>query len=178
MLNTFKNIGREYGFNATVAKNVNNDIKQRIQNGDTNISIGDILAVTASQYLLTGLDKWSFESIVKSTKLQDFIGKAFKAATPDGKANFLKRIASYATTVAVDGGKEGVQEYLQTWGEILNQNVGVSGKQSNIAKITISTPCAAYRTSNSVSTLSYGSMLLVLLTISILGLLFARREFD
>jgi len=55
---------------------------------------------------------------------------------------------------------------------------GASGKQSNIAKITISTPCAAYKTSNSVSTLSYGSMLLIFLTISILGLLFARREFE
>ena len=55
---------------------------------------------------------------------------------------------------------------------------GASGKQSNVAKITISTPCAAYKTSSSVSTLSYGSMLLIFLAISILGLLFARREFE
>jgi len=55
---------------------------------------------------------------------------------------------------------------------------GVSGKQSNIAKITISTPCSAYKTSSPVPTLSYGSMLLVFLVISILGLLFARREFE
>jgi hypothetical protein len=55
---------------------------------------------------------------------------------------------------------------------------GVSGKQSNIAKITISTPCSAYKTSSPVPTLSYGSMLLIFLVISILGLLFARREFE
>ena len=55
---------------------------------------------------------------------------------------------------------------------------GVSGTKSNVAKIEICTPCVAYKTSSSVATLNYGSMLVILFAISLLGLVFARREFE
>jgi protocatechuate 3,4-dioxygenase beta subunit len=55
---------------------------------------------------------------------------------------------------------------------------GVSGGKSNVAKIEICTPCVAYKTSSSVATLNYGSMLVILFTISLLGVVFARREFE
>jgi len=54
----------------------------------------------------------------------------------------------------------------------------VNGSRSNVARVQISTPCSAYKTSNSVPTLSYGSMFVIFFVISILGLLLSRREFE
>ena len=55
---------------------------------------------------------------------------------------------------------------------------GANGGQSNVAKIQITTPCncTPYVEKN-ISTLNLSSMLFIVFSVSILGLLFSRREF-
>jgi hypothetical protein len=56
---------------------------------------------------------------------------------------------------------------------------GLSGNQSNIAKVTITTPCTCDPyVENSVSTLSLKSILIILFLSSVLGMILARREFE
>ncbi len=125
-----KSVSSMYGFNAIVAKNTNNIIEERIENGDSDITIGEVAAIGASQFILTGLDKISFDSIVKSKELIDAFGKAYRVAGSSGKEFAKKKAAQILSTVATEGIQEGAQEYTQTWGEILGANVGVDGKGS------------------------------------------------
>jgi len=56
---------------------------------------------------------------------------------------------------------------------------GVSGNQSNVAQIKITTPCTCKPyVEDDVATLNLGSIWFILIAISILGFIFARREFE
>jgi len=121
-------VGQQHGFNAVVAGSTNKIIEERMANGDKDVTMGEALAIGASQYLLLGMDRMSFESIVGSRKVLDSFKSAFKFSGDSTKKKVLSSVASGAAAVATEMGQEGVQEYLQTWGEIMGKDLGVDGK--------------------------------------------------
>ena len=114
------------GYYATVGTMTNNVIDDRIANGDTNVTMLETMAIAASQYLFLATDKLSFDKIVSSKQIGTSLRNAFGIADREGKQKFLSKIGSKAESIAVAVGAEGVQEYTQTWGEILGANVGVN----------------------------------------------------
>jgi len=130
---TFTSLAKEastnFGFKSVWAKNTNNVIEERMANGDDDISLGEFTAIAASQYFLTGLDKVAFDDIIKSTQLRSAFKSAYDAVKGTSyEKSVLGKIYSTSIGMAEATGKEGVQEYLQTWGEILGKDVGVDGK--------------------------------------------------
>lgn len=124
VLNTVAN---NKGFGAIVAKNTNNIVEERIKNGD-DVSLVEIAAIGASQFLLTGIDRFVAKDILLNNKLADAFKGATSIATESGKKGLSKAIASTVIATAKGAGEEVAQESLQTWGEILGKDLGVDGK--------------------------------------------------
>jgi hypothetical protein len=127
-------IGKQLGFNATVGAMTNNVLDERIANGDKDITLLETMSVAASQYLLLGLDKLAFDKIVGSDKIREAFKSGYRIANPSGKKSILNKIASTGLSTAQSMGTEAVQEYVQTWGEILGARIGVDG-QGNLTDI-------------------------------------------
>jgi len=121
-------ISKDFGFNAIWAKNTNNVIEQRIQNGDDNITIGEAAAIAASQYISTALDRFTFNDIISTPKILSSFKEAINIGGDTAKKTLLGKIASKVGTTAVAMGEEAAQEYAQGWSEIFGSQLGVDGK--------------------------------------------------
>jgi len=94
---------------------------------------------TATQYMrmwgtnlfMNSLDKMAFKDIVsfrKSGTAKEIWGKLDKPA----KYKVAKATAKFIASGALNAGKEGMQEYIQEWGQIFNQNWGTKDTQNFI----------------------------------------------
>jgi hypothetical protein len=122
-------IGKDYGFNAIVAKQTNDVVEQRIANGDKDITVGEVASIALSQYLASSLDKLALEEVLKAPKTIGVLRKAVSSITDKSKiASIGAKLLQKSIDVVKASGVEAGQEYLQTWTEVLGADVGVDGK--------------------------------------------------
>jgi len=120
-------IAKNAGYGAIVGKNTNNIIEQRIEQG-ANVTFGDIASVSASQFLLVGMDRFGLEQILTGSIIKNGFKTALSTADMEGRRSFASKLAETAIHIASGTAFEGGTEYLQTWGEILGKDLGVNGK--------------------------------------------------
>lgn len=128
------------GFLAAVSQQTNNQVEERVKNNqEAGVTGGDspmeVAGVFASNILNLGLDRLAFSKITGFGGAKSTLGDAFGMLDDAGKKSLINKIgkAAYGTTAA--GATEGAQEYLQTWGEIINQELGTGVDGKTLSKI-------------------------------------------
>ena len=122
-------VAQNAGLLTFAANQTNNQIEERVKNnqqagltgGD---SIGEVATVFASNLALYGLDRGLFTKITGIGGGKAALSDAFGFSTAETKKSIMKNIANKALAASVAGGAEGGQEYFQTWGEIINEQLG------------------------------------------------------
>ena len=130
-------VAQNAGFLSAVAQQTNNDLDERIANSNPSegASLPEAMSVFASNFALLGLDRIAFDKItgIEGGKLA--LGKAFETTDAFGKKKILNGIANTAIGLAAAGSAEAAQEYVQTWGQILNQQLGTNENDGSFEKI-------------------------------------------
>lgn len=128
------------GFLAAVSQQTNNQVEERVKNNQLAGATGgdspmEVAGVFASNILNLGLDRLAFAKITGFGGAKSTLGDAFGMLDDAGKKSLINKIgkAAYGTTAA--GATEGAQEYLQTWGEIINQELGTGVDGKTLSKI-------------------------------------------
>ena len=128
------------GFLAAVSQQTNNQVEERVKNNKEAGATGgdspmEVAGVFASNILNLGLDRLAFAKITGLGGAKSTLGDAFGMLDNAGKKSLINKIgkAAYGTTAA--GATEGAQEYLQTWGEIINQELGTGVDGKTLSKI-------------------------------------------
>lgn len=133
------NVAKNAGFYAQVAAQTNNQLEERVLNNQAaGMTGGDSLpeaaAVFASNYLSLGLDKIAFGKITGIGGGKKSLADAYGFANPDGKKSLLNGVLNQAYKMAENGATEAAQEYVQTWDEILNKELG-TGKHKTLSDV-------------------------------------------
>ena len=130
-------IANNAGFLSAVTQQTNNDLDERIANSSNNegASLPETMAVFASNFALLGLDRLAFDKITGIEGGKMALGNAFAMTDAFGKKKILSGIAQTAAGLAASGATEGAQEYVQTWGQILNQQLGTNENDGSFEKI-------------------------------------------
>lgn len=130
-------IANNAGFLSAVTQQTNNDLDERIANSSNNegASLPETMAVFASNFALLGLDRLAFDKITGIEGGKMALGNAFAMTDAFGKKKILSGIAQTAAGLAASGATEGAQEYVQTWGQILNQQLGTDNNDGDFSKI-------------------------------------------
>ena len=130
-------IANNAGFLSAVTQQTNNDLDQRIANSSNNegASLPETMAVFASNFALLGLDRLAFDKITGIEGGKMALGNAFAMTDAFGKKKILSGIARTAAGLAASGATESAQEYVQTWGQILNQQLGTDKNDGDFSKI-------------------------------------------
>lgn len=127
------------GFLTQVASTTNNHIDERIKNnqeaglegGDSMLEVGGVFA---SNFLSLGLDRVAFNKITGIEGGSKALSDAFGFASTDGKRSIINGILDQGSRMVENGATEAAQEYIQTWSEIINQQLG-TGKNGTLEKI-------------------------------------------
>lgn len=124
------------GFLTAVASQTNNQIDERVKNNqEAGVEGGDSMFETfgtfASNFALLGLDRLAFNKITGLEGGKSALGDAFGFANEAGKKNILSGIAKTQAGLMAAGATEAAQEYVQTWGEIINEQLG-TGKDGGL----------------------------------------------
>lgn len=124
------------GFLTAVASQTNNQIDERVKNNqEAGVEGGDSMLETfgafASNFALLGLDRLAFNKITGLEGGKSALGDAFGFANEAGKKNILSGIAKTQAGLMAAGATEAAQEYVQTWGEIINEQLG-TGKDGGL----------------------------------------------
>ena len=133
------NVASNAGFYSQVAQATNNQIDERIaNNAEAGISGGDSIvevgAVFASNFLSLGLDRVAFDKITGIEGGKKSLADAFGFASPDGKRNLIHGVLNQGYKMAENGATEAAQEYVQTWSEIINSQLGTA-KNGTLSEI-------------------------------------------
>lgn len=104
-------------------------IEEKVANGEPGtVGMAEVLGVYATQTLLLSLDRLSVEAIIGKGFGGDLVKKTFGMADEAGKKQIVRKIVEKGFATVGAGSAEGMQEYLQTWGEILGANAYVGDK--------------------------------------------------
>ena len=122
-------VAQNAGLLTFAAGQTNNQVEERVRNNreagiEGGDSIGEVGAVFASNLALYGLDRGLFTKITGIGGGKAALSDAFGFSTAETKKSIMKNIANKALTASIAGGAEGGQEYFQTWGEIINEQLG------------------------------------------------------
>ena len=115
------------GLGVFAAKQTNNQIDERIQNGDTDVNLATIGAMFASNYVLGGIDKIAFGEQFKVKPIIDMM----KAIPEKGMIGVAKKAAATAATLVKAGSIEAAQEFTQSYGEAINAGLGTERYGNN-----------------------------------------------
>lgn len=123
------------GFLAQHSANVDMQLNDRIAakkeaGEDPTLSGGEIASVWAFMLPFAYLDKLAFTDSIKATGAAGMLKKAFTMAPDKVKTNIVTKVVTNAGKVIGSAGEEAGQEYLQTWGEIISKNYGISGQDT------------------------------------------------
>ncbi|MCK5848965.1 MAG: hypothetical protein KAH01_07215, partial [Caldisericia bacterium] len=123
-IKAYDHFARNAGFHTIVGELTNNvlddRIAEKIANGEPgSVSMGEVLSVYALQLPLLAIDRMSFKAILGLGKEGKVLKDAFSSLNSQGKASVVTAITKKAGEMTAAGAGEGVQEYVQTWGEIL-----------------------------------------------------------
>lgn len=122
------------GFLTAVGRDTNMQIDDRIQNKieageDPNVGALEVAGMFASNLALLGTDKIAFTKITGFGKEgKAALASAFSTADLNGKKKVLANMFKTAGSLTAAGAGEAAQEYVQTWGEIVNTELGVDNK--------------------------------------------------
>ena len=122
-------VAQNAGLLTFAASQTNNQIEERVKNnqqagltgGD---SIGEVATVFASNLALYGLDRGLFTKITGVGGGKAALSDAFGFADTQTKKNIMRTVAEKMLAAGTAGAAEGGQEWVQTWGEIINQQLG------------------------------------------------------
>ena len=122
-------VAQNAGLLTFAASQTNNQIEERVKNnqqagltgGD---SIGEVATVFASNLALYGLDRGLFTKITGVGGGKAALSDAFGFADTQTKKNIMRTVAEKMLAAGTAGAAEGAQEWVQTWGEIINQQLG------------------------------------------------------
>ena len=132
-------VAKNAGFLTVVSGQTNNQINERIKNkesaglsgNDAEVGLGETAMMFGSNLALLGMDRFAFNKITGVEGGKSALGNAFGFADAEGKKKILGGVLKTASSLAAAGAGEGAQEYIQTWGEILNAQLGVNEKTFN-----------------------------------------------
>ena len=122
-------VAQNAGLLTFAASQTNNQIEERVKNnqqagltgGD---SIGEVATVFASNLALYGLDRGLFTKITGIGGGKAALSDAFGFANVQTKKNIMTNVANKMLASGAAGAAEGGQEWVQTWGEIINEQLG------------------------------------------------------
>ena len=127
---------RNAGFLTVVGEQANNSLEERkINNGGVEPTFGEIIGVTAEKVLELGLDRIAFGKITGLDGGTRMLKDAFGASSMSGKKKILGKIAETAAGLSAAGAAEAAQEYTQTWGQILSEQLGTLKNGGDFASI-------------------------------------------
>ena len=118
------------GFLGVVGGQTNNQLEERSQLTGQPPSATEVMSVFASNLALLGLDRFAFDKITGLEGGKKLLGESFGFADAEGKKRILQGLGKYTAGLATAGAAEGLQEYIQTWGEILNKQGFIEGGKS------------------------------------------------
>ncbi|RLA59709.1 MAG: hypothetical protein DRQ78_10300, partial [Epsilonproteobacteria bacterium] len=105
---------------------VNNQIDERTKNNDGIApNMAEIALMYATNTALLATDKIAFGKIIKGENI-DLVKKMIDGLDASGLHKVVKSVSKNALQMADAGGKEFAQEYMQQWGEILNEQLGTA----------------------------------------------------
>jgi len=121
------NAGLAHSHVANVNRVLNDRIEAKKEAGeDPTLSVGEIAGVTVGLLPFTMLDKFMDTSILRNNQISKAVSESLDYV-PESKLGALALgITKAAGHLAEASGEEAAQEYLQTWGEILNSNTGIN----------------------------------------------------
>lgn len=130
-------VANNAGFLTTVASTTNNDLDERLKNSSNGegASIPEVLGVFASNLALLGLDRIAFDKITGIEGGKKALSDAFAFSDATGKKKILEGIKNKALDLTEAGATEAAQEYIQGWGEIINQQLGTNKNNGDLSKI-------------------------------------------
>ena len=128
-------VAQNAGLLTFAANQTNNQIEERVKNnqqagltgGD---SIGEVATVFASNLALYGLDRGLFTKITGIGGGKAALSDAFGFADTKTKKNIMRTVAEKMLAAGTAGAAEGAQEWVQTWGEIINEQLGTGANGS------------------------------------------------
>ena len=129
-------VAQNAGFLTAVAGQTNNQIEERVKNNqeagaEGGDSMLETFGVFASNFAQLGLDRIAFNKITGLEGGKAALGDAFGFANEAGKKSILNGIARTQAGLIAAGATEGAQEYVQTWAEIINEQLG-TGKDDGL----------------------------------------------
>ena len=129
-------VAQNAGFLTAVAGQTNNQIEERVKNNQkAGVEGGDSMLETfgvfASNFAQLGLDRIAFNKITGLEGGKAALGDSFGFANEAGKKSILNGIARTQAGLIAAGATEGAQEYVQTWAEMINEQLG-TGKDGGL----------------------------------------------
>lgn len=124
MIKGLDHLAKNAGFHTIVGAMTNNvlddRIAEKVSNGEKGeVGMDEVLGVYAMQLPLLMIDKLAFTSVVGLGSQGKALKQAFKSLAPTEQSHILTKVLAKGASVTATGGAEGIQEYAQTWGEIL-----------------------------------------------------------
>lgn len=124
------------GLFQVAANDVNDEIDAYTEEYGEGPSVAKVAQMFTTKALLLGMDRWSAVSIMKSPKVLEGAGAAFKALAAKDKTKVLGKAVIGATSLTADMGKEAGQEYLQTIGEEFNVKFNFDDNGDFVSAVT------------------------------------------
>jgi len=118
------------GLAAFAAKQTNNQIDERLENGEDNTNIAKVGAMFASNYVLGGIDKIALKQQLKPVFAEP-IKKMMKSIPKEGMVAVAAKAAGVVAKLVKAGSIEAAQEYTQTYGETINAGLGTDKYGNN-----------------------------------------------
>ena len=113
------------GFAAVVGNQTNNDIDAFIQNNNgQEPDLAQIARMTAINTVTASLDKNVFADVIGKPKLMDKYFKGISESMEIVPKSKIGAIAGQVLKTSAAMGEEAGQEYIQQWGQIINQQLG------------------------------------------------------
>ena len=120
-------VSKNAGLLGVSAGTTNDDIEKYAENAGIKKSDVDPLKVVGAfmgNVLLNSIDKWTDTGILKSPEMKDGLISVVKGMTQKQLGELGAGLAQMSKSAVVSGAKEGSTEYVQTFIEQINQQVG------------------------------------------------------
>jgi len=109
------------------SKQTNNQIDERLANGEDNTNLAQVAGMFASNYVLGGIDRWSVGKQLNT----DAVKSMMSLMPKEGVAGVAIKAAGIAAQLVKAGTVEAGQEFVQTYGETINAALGTEKYGSN-----------------------------------------------
>jgi len=95
---------------------------------DPTVSAGEAVALYMSQLPFTLLDKVAFDDIVNVKGISKALKSAINKTSDATKKEFTTRLLDKSRSFLTSATEEGLQEYVQQWGQLIGEQYGIDNK--------------------------------------------------